>query len=91
MAHHADAKKRIRQSGAKRLYNRHYRSTMRTAVKAVRAAAESGDVAGAEAALPAAISTIQKLVSKGIIHRNQGARRVSRLYAVVKRAKGAAA
>ena len=89
MAHHADAKKRNRQNTAKRLYNRHYRSTMRSAIKKVNTAIETGDAGAAEAALPAAVSSIHKLVSKNVIHRNQGARRVSRLYAAVKRAKAA--
>ena len=87
MAHHEDAKKRNRQNVKKRLYNRHYRSTMRTAIKQVRSALESGDVAAAEAALPNAVSVIHKLVSKNVIHRNQAGRRVSRLYAAVSRAK----
>ena len=91
MAHHDDAKKRMRQNARKRLYNRHYRSTMRTAIKQVRTALESGDVAGAEAALPKAVSNIHKLTSKKVIHRNQASRRVQRLYAALAKAKAAAA
>jgi len=89
VAHHQDAKKRMRQNVTRRAHNRHYRSTMRTAIKAVRASIETGDVAAAEAALPAAVSIIQTLVSKKIIHRNQGNRRVARLQAAVNKAKPA--
>jgi small subunit ribosomal protein S20 len=90
VAHHSDALKRIRQTKKRNLRNRHFRSTMRTHIKSVRAAIEAGDVAAAEAALPAAVSTIQKLVTKNIIHRRQAARRVSRLHTAVNKLKAGA-
>ncbi len=89
MAHHADALKRIRQTKKRNARNRHYRATMRTLIKRVRAAVDEGDVTAAEAALPGAVSSIQKLVTKNIIHRNQADRRVSRLHQAVNKLKGA--
>ena len=91
MAHHADALKRIRQTKKRNARNRHFRATMRTQIKRVRAALEEGDISAAEAALPNAVSSIQKLVAKNIIHRRQGARRVSRLHQAVNKLKAAQA
>ena len=85
MANHKDALKRARQSERRRAQNRHYRTMMRTRIKAVRDAVEAGEVDTAQAALRDAQSTIHRLVSKGIIHRNNGARRISRLNAAVKK------
>ncbi len=83
MPHHKDAIKRMRQSADKRASNRHYRSTMRTQIKKVRVAIDAGDHAAATAQLPAAVSIIQKLAQKGIIHSRQANRRVARLYKAV--------
>jgi small subunit ribosomal protein S20 len=79
VANHKDALKRIRQNAKRRTRNRHYRSMMRTQEKAVRAAVEQGDATTAAEVLPKAVSMIQKVASKGIIHRRQANRRVSRL------------
>ncbi len=87
MPHHKDAIKRMRQNADKRTRNRHYRSTMRTQIKRVREAVEAGDHATASASLPAAVSTIQKLAQKGIIHKRQANRRVARLSKAVNGAK----
>ncbi|HJN73241.1 MAG TPA: 30S ribosomal protein S20 [Myxococcota bacterium] len=87
MAHHADALKRIRQNAKRRTRNRHYRATMRTEIKRVRAAVDAGDHAAAEAALPTAVGIIQRLASKNIIHKRNASRRVARLYAAVNKIK----
>ncbi len=73
------AKKRHLQSEKRRLRNRWHRSRMRTEIKKLRTLIDGGDAAGAKAQLPATVSMIQHVSSKGVIHRNQAARRVSRL------------
>lgn len=84
MANHKDALKRIRQNTKRRARNRHYRTMMRTQIKRLRVAIEGGDTAAAEAQLSSAVSMIQRVGAKGIIHRRQVARRVSRLTHAVK-------
>lgn len=90
MAHHKDAIKRMKQNEKRRLRNRHYRSTMRTQIKKVRAAVEAGDAELASAELNKAVAIIQRLSSKKIIHPRNAARRVSRLYRAVNGLKAAA-
>lgn len=84
MAHHKDAIKRNKQNAKRRLSNRHYRTRMRNQIKSLRDAIEAGDVEAAKAQLTDTISTIDRVASKGVIHRNQAARRVARLNAAVK-------
>ncbi|MFM2247455.1 MAG: hypothetical protein RL071_3529 [Pseudomonadota bacterium] len=79
MAHHKDAIKRDRQNTKRNAYNRHYRTLMRGTVKKLRAIVAGGDGAAAAAALPSAVSIVQKIASKGVIHKRQAARRVSRM------------
>lgn len=79
MANHKDALKRMRQNAGRRARNRHYRTMMRNQIKALREAVDSGDAAAAQAQLPKTVSMIQRVCAKGIIHRRQAARRVSRL------------
>ncbi len=79
MPHHKDAIKRMRQNAEKRTRNRHYRSTMRTRIKKVRQAIDAGDHAAASGALPEAVSVIQALAQKKVIHPRQANRRVARL------------
>jgi len=73
------AKKRIRQSEAQRLHNKHIRSGMRTTVKSVVYAIEAGDKEAAVAAYKIAVPAIDSSVSKGILHKNKAARSKSRL------------
>ncbi|TNE91979.1 MAG: 30S ribosomal protein S20 [Deltaproteobacteria bacterium] len=84
MAHHKDAIKRIKQNEKRRTKNRHYRSRMRNQIKKVRAAVEAGDHAAAMDQLRTAQSVIARVVSKGVIHKNAAARRISRLNKAVK-------
>ncbi len=72
------AKKRARQSEAKR---KHIRSGMRTTVKSVVYAIEAGDKAAATEAYKVAVPEIDSSVSKGIMHKNKAARSKSRLNA----------
>ncbi len=84
MAHHKDAIKRMKQNEKRRLRGRDYRSRMRSKIKKVRAAVAAGDATAAQTELLGATSIIQRLVTKGIIHRNQAARRIARLNKAVK-------
>ena len=79
MASHASALKAHRQSLKNREHNRQFRSRLRSALKNVRAAIAGNDLAGAKTALKQTISLIDKMASKGIIHRNAAGRYKSRL------------
>ena len=83
MANHKSALKRVRQTGKRRLRNRHVLSTMRTYVKRVREAIEAGNAEEAKAALELTVSTIDRAAGKGVIHRNQAGRKISRLIRAV--------
>ena len=85
MANHKSAIKRIRQIQKRTLRNRYWRSTLRTAVKRVRVAVEAGDAAAAQTELRAAVRTIDRVATKGVIHKRQASRRVSRLTLAVNR------
>ena len=79
MANIARAIKGNRQNAKRRAHNRHYRSSMRGQIKNLRTAIDSGDAAAAKDLLPLAVASIQKVAQKGIIHKKNAARRVSRL------------
>ncbi len=83
MANHKDAIKRDKQNQKARLRNRHYRSLMRNRIKALREAVKSGDSQAAAEQLRKTVSVIQRVAQKGVIHKRQAARRVSRLAAAV--------
>ena len=84
MANIKSAKKRARQNEVRRVHNTSIRSRMRTAIKRVRKAVESGDKAGATAALQNAYSVLDATATKGIVHKNMAARNKSRLASAVK-------
>ena len=75
------ALKANRQNIHRRAHNRELRSRLRTALKAIRAALDSKDLTGAKAALSATVSIVDKMATKGIIHRNTAGRYKSRLAA----------
>lgn len=79
MAHHRDAEKRMRQAEKARKRNQHYTSRMRNQLKKLREAIDSGDHAAATAELNLTVSVIQTTAQKGVIHKRQADRRVSRL------------
>jgi small subunit ribosomal protein S20 len=79
MANHKSAKKRIRQNTKRRAINRSNRSSLRTQIKKLRAAIESGDKQASNEALLPTISVIDKMVNKNILHKNTAARYKSRL------------
>jgi len=80
MANHKSAIKRIRQSEKRRVQNRVFRNRARTLVKKARITIDAGkDVSAAEAATLVAIRDLDMLASKGTVHKNNAARRKSRL------------
>jgi len=81
LANSKSAEKRIRVSERRRLRNRPYRSAARTYVKKAEAAIRAGDAEAAATAVGDAISMLDRVAGKGIIHRNNAARRKSRLMA----------
>jgi small subunit ribosomal protein S20 len=81
VATHASALKAHRQSLAHRERNRKFRSQLRTTLKQVRSAVSGKDKTAVKKQLSAAISLIDKMAGKGIIHRNTASRYKSRLTA----------
>ena len=79
MPNHKSAEKRVRQSEKRRVINRGNRSKVRTYIKKVRAALDSGNNDEIQSALPETISVIDKAVQKGVMHKNAAARYKSRL------------
>jgi small subunit ribosomal protein S20 len=79
MPNHKSAEKRVRQNEKRRDVNRGNRGRLRTGIKKLRAALESGDAGAAQELLPATVSLIDKAVQKGVLHRNAAARFKSRL------------
>ena len=73
------AKKRVRITEKRTLINRSNKSALRTAIKRFETAVANGDVNLAKVELVKAESTIDKSVKKGIIHKNNAARKKSRL------------
>ncbi len=79
MAHHKSAQKRIRRNARRAEINGARISRIRTFVKRVEVAITSGDKAAAEAAFKQAEPEMHRGVTKGVLHRNTAARRISRL------------
>lgn len=79
MANIKSAKKRILVNQTKADRNKSIKSSVKTAVKKVLAAVENGDKAAAAAELTAATKVIEMAASKGVYHKNNAARKVSRL------------
>jgi len=71
--------KRNRQNEKKRLRNRVVRGTTRSVVKNAQKAIESGEVENSQTAVLSAISALDEAAQKGVLHKNNAARRKSRL------------
>ena len=84
MANTPQSKKRARQSERRADVNKSRRSRIRTFLRKVEEAIESGDRNAASAALRAAQPELMRGVTKGIFHKNTAARKMSRLSARVK-------
>ena len=79
MANIKSAKKRILVAAKRAERNKAARSKVKTYVKKVEAAIESGDQAAAKAALVEATKVIDMATAKGIYHKNTSSRKISRL------------
>ena len=79
MPNHKSAEKRVRQSEKRRVINRSHRSKVRTYIKKLRTALDSGKSEDVQQALPEVMSVIDKSVQKGVMHKNAAARYKSRL------------
>ncbi|NHN83749.1 30S ribosomal protein S20 [Acetobacter musti] len=84
MANIASARKRIRQTERRTLRNTARMSRMRTFLKKVETAIAAGNKDEANAALKVAQPEIQRAATKGVIHRNLAARKISRLSSRIK-------
>jgi len=76
-------RKRVRQTETRTVRNKAARSSMRTSIRHVREEVATGNQESADKALAEAIPVISKTASKGLIHKNNAARKISRLTAQV--------
>lgn len=88
MANHKSAIKRHKQSEVRRARNTAVKTTVKTAIKKVRESAASGDAGQTAELLKKATSLLDKAVSKGVLHRNNASRKISRLTTAAKSASG---
>jgi small subunit ribosomal protein S20 len=79
LANHKSAFKRARQNEVKRTRNRSYKTRVKKAIREVRSAVEGSTIEQTQLSFTKAVSIIQKTASNGVIHRNQAARKISRL------------
>ena len=84
MATHKSAEKRIRQTERRTAVNRARVSRLRTFIKKVETAIESGDKDAARAAFAEAQPELHRSVGKGVVHKNTAARKLSRLSSRIK-------
>lgn len=86
MANLKSSKKDVRRIEKKTAVNKSVRTSLKTYVKRVRQAVESGDAEAIQAAVNLAAKNIDKASQRGIIHKNQAARRKSRVMQAVQKA-----
>jgi small subunit ribosomal protein S20 len=86
MANHVSSLKRARQTVTRSEVNRANRSRVRTSLRALREALTKGDVTAAQAQYRETVSTLDKSVQKGILHKNTASRYKGRLSTRVKAA-----
>ena len=87
MANIKSARKRARQSQVRRVHNMSLRTAVRTAIKNVTKAVAGGDKAAASKVLRDSQRVIDRVVAKGVLHRNAGDRHKSRLAHALKNLK----
>jgi small subunit ribosomal protein S20 len=85
MANNPGAKKAIRKIARRTEVNKARRSRMRTFVRKFEEALAAGDAAAAKTAFVSAESELMRAVGRGVLHKNTGSRKVSRLAAQLKR------
>jgi small subunit ribosomal protein S20 len=90
VASHDSALKAHRQNVVRRERNRQLRTRLRSALRDIRAAIDSGDAGKVKDALRSTISLVDKMAGKGVIHRNTAARYKSRLAGRIGRKSAAA-
>jgi small subunit ribosomal protein S20 len=90
VANHASALKAHRQNVVHRERNRRYRAQLRSALKSMRAGISGGDAKKVTAALSETVSLVDRMASKGVIHKNAASRYKSRLAKQVAAASAAA-
>jgi small subunit ribosomal protein S20 len=81
MPHHKSAEKRLRQTEKRTVINRARMSRVRTFVKKVETAIETGDKGAAQSAFRLAQPELHRATTKGVLHKNTVARKLSRLAA----------
>jgi len=79
MPHHKSAEKRLRQTEKRTAINRARMSRVRTFVKKVETAIATGDKAAAQSAYQLAQPELHRATTKGVLHKNTVARKLSRL------------
>ncbi len=79
MANTSSAQKQMRVNERRRVINRGVRSRTRTAVAKAEGLIFTGEMEAAKASVRTALSTLDKTAAKGVVHRNNAARRKSRL------------
>ncbi|MFT6270285.1 MAG: small subunit ribosomal protein S20 [Alphaproteobacteria bacterium] len=84
MANIKSAKKRAIQAETRRQHNASRRSMTRTCIKKIIAAIEAGNKEAAQAAYTAAVPILDRMATKGLIHKNKASRHKSRLNAQIK-------
>jgi small subunit ribosomal protein S20 len=87
MANIKSARKRARQAQVRRVHNMSLRTSVRTAIKNVTKAVAGGDKAAATKVLRDSQRVIDRVVAKGVLHRNAGDRHKSRLAHALKNLK----
>jgi small subunit ribosomal protein S20 len=90
VANHPSALKRHRQSEKRRLRNRAVKTRLRHLVREVRGAVAAGDPQAAARRLATAARALDKAVTKGVLHRNNAARKIARLARAVSALRPAA-
>jgi len=88
MANIHSQKKRILRSERERMENRLYTSTIKTHFRSLEGLVEGGDATAAEATHRELVSTIDKAVKRGAMHKNTGARKKSRAARTLVRSAG---
>lgn len=89
MANNPGAKKAIRKIARRTEVNRARRSRVRTFLRKFDEALAGGDAAAAQSAFVEAQSELMRAVSKGVVHKNTGSRKVSRLAAQLRKMQAA--
>lgn len=87
LPNHKSAIKRMRQNEKRRLRNKAHKTKVKNAIKKVKTFVENKDIENATKQLAEAVSIIQKVAGKKIIHKNNASRKVSKLTRLVNELK----